>query len=219
MPGPPPPPPPMMAPVAKFVPKASGGGGDPRNALLGQIQKGTQLKKVKTVDKSSPLIAGKVAGDPTPAPSRSRGQAPTKTSPDSATSSPMRKPPGGFANITDELQFKLTLKKNKTSPTKETSVVSEQKEVSGSCDQRIVIKIIHCDGPHLIVDFNFNSIFRRHHQHHLTRSLMRLNRNKGKKRSLLEISALCSLAFIYVVSLRLVSLAPIKPHHHQAYLM
>lgn len=151
MPGPPPPPPPMMAPVKKFVPAASSG--DPRNALLGQIQKGAQLKKVKTVDKSAPLVAGKVAGDPTPSPSRSRGQTPSvKTSPDSATSSPMRKPPGGFANITDELQFKLTLKKNKTSPTKETSVVSEQKEVSRSSDQRVVIKIIPrrpCDGPNL----------------------------------------------------------------------
>lgn len=134
MPGPPPPPPPMMAPPKKFVPAAtSGGGGDPRNALLGQIQKGKQLKKVQTIDKSAPAVAGRIAGDPAPSPSRGapRGApSTTRTSPDSATSSPMRKPPGGFANITDELQFKLTLKKNKTSPTKETSEVRETKEVS-----------------------------------------------------------------------------------------
>lgn len=133
MPGPPPPPPPMMAPVKKFTPAApSGGGGDPRNALLGQIQKGKALKKVTTVDKSTPIGVGKIAGEPAPSPSRSRGPATTRTSPDTATSSPIsgKKPPGGFANITDELQFKLTLKKNKTSPTKETSNVTEAKEVS-----------------------------------------------------------------------------------------
>lgn len=134
MPGPPPPPPPMMdnKPVKKFViPATTSGSGDPRNALLGQIQKGTKLKQVKTVDKSAPLIAGKITGDPGQPSSRSKGQTTTvKTSQDSITSSPMRKPPGGFANITDELQFKLTLKKNKTSPTKETNVVLEQKEVS-----------------------------------------------------------------------------------------
>lgn len=131
MPGPPPPPPgppppPMMAPPKKFTPAALSGG-DNRNALLGQIQKGAKLKKVTTVDKSGPLIAGKVSGVPIPSPSRAP---PMKTSPDSATSSsPMRKPPGGFTNITDELQFKLTLKKNKNSPVKETSYESELKEV------------------------------------------------------------------------------------------
>lgn len=130
MPGPPPPPPPMMAPVKAFVPTApSGGGGDMRNALLGQIQKGAKLKKVQTVDKSTPTGVGKIAGEA--APSRgARGPPSNKTSPDSASSSPARKPPGGFANLTDELQFKLTLKKNKTSPTKESTNVVEAKEVS-----------------------------------------------------------------------------------------
>ena len=135
MPGPPPPPPPMMAPPKKaFIAAApGGGGGDPRNALLGQIQKGAKLKKVTTVDKSSPLGVGKIAGETAPSPSRGgsqpRGPATSRTSPESASSSPARKPPGGFANLTDELQFKLTLKKNKTSPTKETPS-NEVKEVS-----------------------------------------------------------------------------------------
>lgn len=138
MPGPPPPPPPMMAPMKKaFAPVASSGGGDMRNALLGQIQKGAQLKKVKTVDKSGPVGVGKIAGEPAPSPSRSRG-APmsSRTSPDTATSSPVsgQRPPGGFTNLTDELQFKLTMKKNKSSPTKESPNPREEaKEVSQIC--------------------------------------------------------------------------------------
>lgn len=127
MPGPPPPPPPMMAAPKKFVPLASGSG-DPRNALLGQIQKGAKLKKVQTVDKSGPLVAGKAVGDSgKPA---SRGPSSTRTSPDTPTASPLKKPPGGFANLTEELQFKMTLKKNKNSPVKESNVVAEPKEVS-----------------------------------------------------------------------------------------
>lgn len=39
----------------------SGGSGDPRSALLLSIQKGAKLKKTTTVDKSGPLIAGKIA--------------------------------------------------------------------------------------------------------------------------------------------------------------
>lgn len=132
MPGPPPPPPPMMAPMKKAFVVPPSGGGDTRNALLGQIQKGAQLKKVKTVDKSGPIGAGKIAGEAAPSPSRSRGTpVQSKTSPDTATSSPISgsKKPGGFTNLTDELQFKLTLKKNKTSPTKETHIISDTKEV------------------------------------------------------------------------------------------
>lgn len=41
---------------------ASGGGADNRNALLQSIQMGAKLKKVQTIDKSGPLLAGKVAG-------------------------------------------------------------------------------------------------------------------------------------------------------------
>lgn len=128
MPGPPPPPPPMMPAPKKFVPAPSGGGGDTRNALLGQIQKGAKLKKVQTVDKSGPLVAGKAVGvSEKPA---SRGPSSTRTSPETPTASPLKKPPGGFANLTEELQFKMTLKKNKNSPVKESAVVAEPKEVS-----------------------------------------------------------------------------------------
>lgn len=143
MPGPPPPPPPNLPgppppPVANFnnVKKSSGsssGGGDMRNALLSQIQQGTKLKKVNTVDKSGPAVAGRVAGD------NSKSSSPTKTSastrgpmmknspPDSATSSPIRQ--GGFSNLTDELQYKLTIKKNKNSPLKEAKTIPDTKEV------------------------------------------------------------------------------------------
>lgn len=41
------------------------GGADPRNALLQSIQMGAKLKKVQTVDKSGPAIAGRVAGSTT----------------------------------------------------------------------------------------------------------------------------------------------------------
>ncbi|XP_070496191.1 WAS/WASL-interacting protein family member 2-like isoform X1 [Chironomus tepperi] len=142
--GPPPPPPPMMSgppppPMANFNnAKKLGGnssGGDMRGALLSQIQKGTQLKKVSTVDKSKPK-AGRVA-DPNASPISKgpsqgspavRSQGSAKTSPDSSTSSPIRQ--GGFSNLTDELQYKLTLKKNKNSPLKESKSIVETKESS-----------------------------------------------------------------------------------------
>lgn len=63
MPGPPPPPPaappPMMPPPAFSVPK--GGSSDDRGALLKSIRQGTKLKKTVTIDKSAPLIPGKVS--------------------------------------------------------------------------------------------------------------------------------------------------------------
>lgn len=143
--GPPPPPPPMMAPPKKAFTSApaSSGAPDMRNALLGQIQKGAKLKKVQTVDKSKPIISGRIAGganSSSPSPVHSRGPSSNKTSPDtpssSLTGSPMSKP-GQFTNIADELQYKLTLKKNKSSPTKDTQQhVIETKEVR---------KMIHCE--------------------------------------------------------------------------
>jgi hypothetical protein len=116
--------------------KSSGSSGmDMRGALLSQIQKGTSLKKVKTVDKSKPIVSGRVAdssnsSSPTK-PSHRVGS--NKTSPDSSTSSPIRQGGGGgFTSLTDELQHKLTLKKNKNSPLKEARSIVEPKEVTNT---------------------------------------------------------------------------------------
>jgi WH2 motif len=160
MPGPPPPPPPMMAPVKKAFVPAAPAGGDMRNALLGQIQKGAKLKKTVTVDKSVPVGAGKIAGEAAaPSPSRSRGPPSAtpsnKSSPDNSSSSPVSgsRPPGGFTNIADELQFKLTLKKNKNSPTKEMPKVAPTKEVSDDNIKSFALAFLkidyQCDGPAL----------------------------------------------------------------------
>lgn len=68
--GPPPPPPPGPPPPPMGGLKLGASmpsGGDPRNALLQSIQNGAKLKKVQTVDKSVPLIAGKVGGSVGPA--------------------------------------------------------------------------------------------------------------------------------------------------------
>lgn len=67
--GPPPPPPPGPPPPPIGGLQLGGAGGaksgvDPRNALLSSIQKGAKLKKVVTVDKSGPLIQGKISGTP-----------------------------------------------------------------------------------------------------------------------------------------------------------
>lgn len=125
-PGPPgPPPPPMggMNLAKKSSSNSAGGGGDMRGALLSQIQKGAKLKKVTTVDKSTPLGAGKIAGE-----SNSAASSPVKSnksSPDPSISSPARGAPKGFISLTDELQHKLTLKKSKQSPVNETSASKE----------------------------------------------------------------------------------------------
>lgn len=149
MPGPPPPPPmssmpgPPPPPVANFnnIKKSSGSsGGDNRNALLSQIQKGAKLKKVTTVDKSGPAVAGRIAdtNNKTSPPQRSYGS--TKTSPDSSTSSPIKQ--GGFTNLAEELQHKLTLKKNKNSPIRETKSIVETKEVNLNTAMNLLIFFI-----------------------------------------------------------------------------
>lgn len=58
MPGPPPPPPAAPPPPVFTAPK--GGGPDDRGALLKSIRQGAKLKKTVTVDKSAPMIPGKL---------------------------------------------------------------------------------------------------------------------------------------------------------------
>lgn len=67
-----------------------GGGGDNRNALLQSIQMGAKLKKVQTVDKSGPLIAGKVSG------AGSGGSAAASSSP--STTGGVRRPTAAVGN-------------------------------------------------------------------------------------------------------------------------
>jgi hypothetical protein len=105
------------------VKKPSSGGGDMRGALLNQIQKGAKLKKVTTVDKSTPLGVGKIAGETSPVKSIKSSPDSSSSSPISSSSSSSRGAPKGFMSLTDELQHKLTLKKTKQSP------VNESKEV------------------------------------------------------------------------------------------
>lgn len=58
---PPPPPGPPPPPMFGGGGSAKKGSGDTRNALLQSIQQGAKLKKTVTVDKSGPLIGGKVS--------------------------------------------------------------------------------------------------------------------------------------------------------------
>lgn len=70
----PPPPPPPIANL-KLAPsgnnKSSAGGPDVRSALLQSIQKGAKLKKTVTVDKSGPILSGKVSNATTAPSTRS----------------------------------------------------------------------------------------------------------------------------------------------------
>lgn len=67
------------------------GGPDNRNALLQSIQMGAKLKKVQTVDKSGPLIAGKVGGSST-------NSAGTNSSTSSSPSGGYRRPSAAASN-------------------------------------------------------------------------------------------------------------------------
>lgn len=68
-PGPPPPPPIGGLKLGAFSDNKSSSGGDTRSALLQSIQKGAKLKKTVTIDKSGPILSGKVANT-SAAPSR-----------------------------------------------------------------------------------------------------------------------------------------------------
>ncbi|XP_055694580.1 uncharacterized protein LOC129796554 isoform X6 [Lutzomyia longipalpis] len=72
-----PPPPAPPAPPPQPLAKIGGGstGGDARSALLQSIQKGTKLKKTVTVDKSAPVISGKLVSN-NASPARQPGRRP-----------------------------------------------------------------------------------------------------------------------------------------------
>lgn len=71
---------------------SNSGGGDGRSALLQSIQKGAKLKSVVTIDKSGPLISGKVASN-------------NGTSGSAGAGAPSRPPPpssiGNNSNVTN----------------------------------------------------------------------------------------------------------------------
>lgn len=88
MPAPPPPPPPGVPPPMMPPPppafnlgKSKAAAPDDRGALLQSIRQGAKLKKTVTVDKSAPMIAGKVAGGQSEATSNVRGGASSGVAP------------------------------------------------------------------------------------------------------------------------------------------
>lgn len=89
----PPPPPPPIANL-KLAPsgnnKSGAGGADPRSALLQSIQKGAKLKKTVTVDKSGPILAGKVNN--------------STTAPSARSIANHAAPGGGAANASNAIQ-------------------------------------------------------------------------------------------------------------------
>lgn len=112
----------------KPVQIANLGGGNPndnRNALLSSIQKGTKLKKTVTVDKSGPMIAGKVSGSASPAPSFS---SPSRAGSSTQNTSPP-KGMGGALNFQDELANRL-MRSNNTSNNSINKIEDRPREVN-----------------------------------------------------------------------------------------
>lgn len=139
---PPPPPPPPVSLKNSFL-SAPSPGGDSRSALLGQIQKGAQLKKVKTVDKTIPVGVGRVAEEAHLSNSQSLDSISVRETSETVTTSTTlsARNRGGFSNFTDELQFKLTLKKNKKLSTSALGFIKETKEVRISCTIQIFLRL------------------------------------------------------------------------------
>jgi WAS/WASL-interacting protein len=135
---PPPPPPPGGLPKAKPVAIGKLGGGNPgdgRAALLSSIQKGAKLKKTVTVDKSGPMIAGKVSGTDTP---KGATSSPTRSVGSNNNNAQNTSPPGnrfgggggGPLNFQDELASRLGRRNNNTSSDRPTEISQKSSPIA-----------------------------------------------------------------------------------------
>ncbi|XP_055316855.1 WAS/WASL-interacting protein family member 2 isoform X2 [Sitodiplosis mosellana] len=99
-PGPPGPPPPPIGNLKLGAPAfGKSSGGDPRSALLASIQQGAKLKKTTTVDKSGPLVSGRIA-DANSNNGRTNSAAPSRPPPpNNGTNGTLRGPFEGMSGM------------------------------------------------------------------------------------------------------------------------